>query len=149
MMISTRRSTTRAVMLTIVLQAAALAQTHQQPVTANLCEVVASPVRYNKRVLTVEGILSPSEHSLALYNPSCKPKEGFDVTIEALLPTAWVSLPNGKKLQKFLKSGKEASVRVTGTFETGDGRYGPDVARFRFVISEIASVEKAPPGVKR
>jgi hypothetical protein len=130
-------------MLAIILQATASAQTHQVPVTANLCEVVASPDVYNNRVLTVEGILFPSEHSLSLYNSSCKPKEGYDVTIQAVLPPAWESLPNGKQLRKFLHRGKSASVKLIGTFESGAYSYGPDGARFRFVISEISSVEPA------
>jgi len=130
-------------MLAIILQATASAQTHQAPVTANLCEVVASPDVYNKKVLTVEGILFPSEHSLSLYIPSCKPKEGFDVTMQAVLPPAWESLPNGKQLRKFLHRGRNAGVRLTGIFESGRYSYGPDGARFRFVVSEITSVEKA------
>lgn len=36
-----------AIILAIVLQATASAQTHQQPVTAKLCEVVASPNEYD------------------------------------------------------------------------------------------------------
>jgi hypothetical protein len=36
-------------------------------------------------------------------------------------------------------------VKLTGTFESGAGRYGPDAAQFRFTISEISSVKKAPP----
>jgi hypothetical protein len=95
--------------------------------------------------VTVEGILFPSEHSLALYSPSCKPTEKFDVSIQAVLPTGWESFPNGKQLRKFLKRGKPASVTVTGMFESGADRYGPDVARFRFTITAISSVEKAPP----
>ena len=130
------------VMLAIVLWATAPAQTRQQPVTTNLCDVVVSPDVYNGRALTVAGILVPSEHSLGLYSPECKPKYGFDVTIQAVLPAAWESLPNGKQLRKFLKRGKEARVKLTGTFESAAGRYGPDAARFRFAVSEIPSAEK-------
>ena len=141
-MMSSRSSTIRVVMLAIILQATASAQTHQQPATTNLCEAVASPDGYNKKVLTVEGILSPSEHSLALYSASCKPREGFNVTVQAVLPADWESMRNGKRLRKLLQSHKEARVKLTGTFETGAGPYGPDVAQFRFVVSEISSVDK-------
>jgi hypothetical protein len=64
----TRSSMFRAILLAIVLQATAYAQNHQEPVTANLCEVVASPAAYNKKMMSVEGILLSSKHSLALYN---------------------------------------------------------------------------------
>jgi len=143
-MMNSRSSMFKVVLLAMILQATALAQTHQQPVTANICEVVESPDGYNEKVLTVEGILLPSEHSLALYSPSCKPKEGFNVTIQAVLPPAWESLPNGKQLRKLLHHGKSARVTLTGVFENGGYSYGPDAAKFRFVISEISSVGNAP-----
>jgi hypothetical protein len=132
-------------MLTIMLTVAASAQTPQQPVTANLCEVVASPDVYNGKMLSVEGILLPGEHSVLLYSPSCKPKESLDVGIQAVFPPDWVSSPNGKQLHKLFNHRTNASVKLIGTFESGAGRYGPDVARFRFTITEISSVKKAPP----
>jgi hypothetical protein len=113
----------------------------------NFCNVVASPSDYNRKALSVEVIRWPSDHSLSLYGATCVPKEGYDVTTQAILPAAWESLPNGKKLRKFLHRGKSASVKLVGTFEGDAHRYGPDGARFRFVISEISSVEKAPPDV--
>ncbi len=142
---SNRTSTARTVILAIMLTVAASAQTPQQPVTANLCEVVASPDGYNGKMLSVEGILLPGEHSVLLYSPSCKPKESLDVGIQAVFPPDWVSSPNGKQLHKLFNHRTNASVKLIGTFESGAGRYGPDVARFRFTITEISSVEKAPP----
>jgi hypothetical protein len=133
-------------MVATILQAAVSAQVRPEPVVANLCEVVASPADYNKKVLSIEGILFPSEHSLLLYSPSCRPKVGFATGIDAVLPTEWQSLRNGKQLRKFLHRRKRASVKLIGTFESGAYSYGPDGARFRFVISEITSVEKAPYG---
>jgi hypothetical protein len=132
-------------MLALILQSAASAQTHPEPVAANLCEVVKSPDGYNGKVLSVEGVLLPGEHSTLLYSPSCKPRESFDVGIQVVFPTEWVNQPNGKELTKLLRRGKSASVKLTGTFESGAGRYGPDAAQFRFTISEISSVKKAPP----
>ena len=82
---------------------------------------------------------------IMLYSPSCKPKEGFDVGIQALLPPGWVSSPNGKQLHKLFSHKTNASVKLVGTFESGPGRYGPDADKFRFTISEISSVKKAPP----
>ncbi len=133
-----------AVLLATILPAAS-AQSPQQPVTANLCEVVASPDRYNGKVLSVAGILLPGEHSVLLYSPSCKPNEGFDVGIQALFPPGWVASPNGKQLHKLFSHRTNASVKLIGTFESGPGRYGPDVDKFRFTIREISSVKKAPP----
>jgi hypothetical protein len=135
-----------AVLLAIMLQAAASPQTRLEPVTANLCNVLVSPAVYNQKVVAVEGVLSPSIHSLFLSSPSCKPKEGLDLTTQAVLPPSWESLPNGKQLRNFLHRGKSASVKLIGTFEADAHRYGPDGARFRFTITGILSVEKAPPG---
>jgi hypothetical protein len=129
-------------MLAVILQAAASAQTGSEPVAANLCDVFVSPAAYNHKVVLVEGVISPSFHSLFLSSPSCRPKETLDFTTEVILPD---SLPNGKPLRKFLHRGKSASVKMIGTFEADTQRYGPDGARFRFVIREISSVEKAPP----
>ena len=146
-MISIRTgSLIRGFMLATILQAVVSAQVRPEPVTANLCEVVASPSAYNKKVLSVEGILYPGEHSLTLYSPSCFPKVDSDTGINAMLPPEWESLPKGKQLRKFLHRGKSASVKLIGTFESGAYSYGPDGARFRFVIREITSVEKAPYG---
>jgi hypothetical protein len=128
--------------LAIILQVTAPAQMHEQPLTANLCEVLASPDTYSGRVLTVAGTLVPSEHSLALYSPECKPRHGFDVTIQVVLPTGWESLSNGKQLRKLLRRGKKARVTLTGTFESGISRFGPDAARFRLAATEIPSAEK-------
>jgi hypothetical protein len=135
----------KAALLAIILQPAS-AQSLQQPVIANLCEVVASPDRYSGKVLSVEGVLLPGEHSVLLYSPSCKPKESFDVGIQAVFPPEWASSPNGKQLHKLLNHRAKASVKLIGTFESGTGRYGPDAARFRFTIREISSAKKAPRG---
>jgi len=143
---NSRSLTIRAVALAVILQATASAQTYQQPVTANLCEVVASPDRYNGKLLSVDGILIPGEHSVLLYSPSCKPTESLDVGIQAVFPLEWVSSPNGKQLHKLFSKRMNASVKLTGTFESGTGRYGPDAARFRFTIREISSVQKAAAG---
>ena len=139
---NSRSSAIGATMLAVLSLASASAQTREQPLTANLCEVVASPDVYNKRALTVEGILSPGEHSLALYSSSCQPRAGFNVTVQAVLPSEWESLRNGKRLRKFLRARKQAHVKLSGTFQAGSDPYGPDVAQFRFMVSELFSVEK-------
>jgi hypothetical protein len=119
------------------------AQTSSSPAATNLCAVVTSPAEYNERVLSVEGILHPSEHALTLYSATCEPKEGFDVTTLAVLPSKWASLPNGKRLEKILRHGKNALVKVSGTFQIESSNYGIDEARFRFTITEIISVKPA------
>lgn len=131
--------------LALILCGVASAQARPEPVEVELCKVVASPGKYDGKLLSVEGILSPSEHSLVLYSPSCKPREGLDVGIQAVFPPAWDSWPLAKQLQRILRSRKNAHVRVSGTFESGIDRYGPDVDRFRFTITEISSVKKTPP----
>jgi hypothetical protein len=130
-------------MLATILQAAVSAQVRPEPVAANLCDVFRSPAVYNQKVLSVEGVLFPSFHSVFLLSPSCMPREDLHVTTEAILPPSWDSSRNGKKLRKFLHRRKSASVKLIGTFEYSGYGYGPDGTRFRFVISEISSVERA------
>jgi len=131
-------------MLATILQAAVSAQVRPEPVAANLCDVFRSPVVYNQKVLSVEGVLFPSPHCVYLLSRSCMPKEDLHVTTEAILPPSWDSSRNGKKLRKFLHRGKSASVKLIGTFEYSGYGSGPCGTRFRFVISEISWVGKAP-----
>ncbi len=146
MMSSSRSSIVRYFALAVILQAGASAQTGTGPVTANLCDIFTSPAEYNHKVVSVEGVISPSIHSLFLSSPACNGKEDADFTTQAVLPPSWETLPNGKALRKFLHRRKSASVKLTGTFEADSQRYGPDGARFRFAISGISSVGAAPPG---
>lgn len=121
------------------------AQRRSEPASVNLCDVFSSPAKYNHNELSVEGIITPSFHSVFLSSPSCKSEKDADFTTQAVLPSSWESLPNGKELRKFLRRGKSARVKLIGMFEADAERYGPDGARFRFVISGISSVAKAPP----
>jgi hypothetical protein len=116
----------------------------QVPAEIDLCKLVAAPSEYNGKVLTVEGILYPGDHSLALYSTVCAPKEGSDVSMQAVLPEDWRSQPIGRRLSSFLKKRRPARVKATGLFESTGGRYGPDIARFRFTINAISSVGPAP-----
>jgi len=50
----------RTIVLATTLQAAVSAQVRPEPVAVSLCKVVASPGDYNKKVLSIEGILFPS-----------------------------------------------------------------------------------------
>lgn len=108
----------------------------------NFCDVVASPTEYYGQVLSVEVILWPGEHVLTLFGVSCVPKEGYDVTTQAILPANVESLPNGKKLGRILKRQRPAKVEVVGIFESREQRYGLDATRFRFSISQINSVSE-------
>jgi hypothetical protein len=108
----------------------------------NFCDVVASPTEYYGQVLSVEVILWPGEHVLTLFGAACVPKEGYDVTTQAILPANVESLPNGKKLGKILKRQRPAKVEVVGIFENREQRYGLDATRFRFSISQINSVSE-------
>jgi hypothetical protein len=138
----------RALLLLASLQFAASAQTDRSAVV-DFCQVVTSPAKYDKQVVSIEGILSPGEHSTVFYNASCIPKEGFDTRIFPMLPPDWSSSPKGKKLAKIFRNGKDARVTLSGRFEGSGGPYGPDVAPFRFSVSEIMSVEKSPTAVSR
>jgi hypothetical protein len=127
--------------LLLIFIAAQLSSSQQLPEEIDLCKVVAASSEYNGKLLAVEGVLYSGDHSLALYSPSCAPKEGSDVSMQAILPAAWESWPKSKRLRVLLNKHKPAHVKVTGLFESGADRYGPDIARFRFTITEISSVE--------
>jgi hypothetical protein len=133
----------RVLLFIACLQFAVSAQTDRPPVVG-FCQVVTSPAKYDKQVLSMEGILSPGEHSLVFYNASCTPKEGSDYRILAVLPPDYDSSPNGKRLSKILRRRKDARVTLSGRFESSGGPYGPDVAPFRFSVSEIMLVEESP-----
>ena len=134
----------KTLLLALIFMAPQLSSSRQLPVEIDLCKLVAASSEYNGKVLTVEGVLYPGDHSLALYSPSCAPKEGSDVSMQAVLPMAWESWPKSNRLRVLLNKRRPAHVKVTGLFESGADRYGPDVTRFRFTISEIFSVEAAP-----
>lgn len=134
----------KTLLLALIFMAPQLSSSRQLPVEIDLCKLVAASSEYNGKVLTVEGVLYSGDHSLALYSPSCAPKEGSDVSMQAVLPMAWESWPKSKRLRVLLNKRRPAHVKVTGLFESGADRYGPDVTRFRFTISEIFSVEAAP-----
>jgi hypothetical protein len=128
--------------LVILLARLAEAQPQREPRKVDFCDVVASPTNYYGQLLSVEVIVWPSEHVLTLFGAECVPKEGYDVTTQAILPANWESLASGKKLKEILKSQRPAKVRVIGIFERREERYGLDATRFRFSISQIDSVSK-------
>ena len=115
------------------------AQAPTEPKKVDFCDVVASPSHYYGRTLSVEVILWPREHLLSLFGAACVPREGSNVTTEAVLPAKWESRPNGRKLRKILKRGRPAKVTVIGIFER-NGQW--DGTRFRFTISKIKAVSK-------
>jgi len=130
------------VALTLLAPIGAIAQIQTDAQAVNFCDVVGSAARYNGHALSVEVILWPSEHSLSLYGAACVPREGYNVTTQAILPSAWESQPNGRKLRGILEHHRPAKVLVVGIFESLGGPYGPDAARFRFSISKITSVSE-------
>ena len=133
-----------AVAFVTVFHAGGSAQTKTEAVSVDLCRMIASPNDYKAMTVSVRGVLSPGEHLLALYSPSCEPKAGVNLLIEAVLPPMWESLQRGKDLRKLLQKGKSASVELIGVFESGDSPYGPEAAKFRFMIQEISWVKKVP-----
>ena len=113
--------------------------------THDICSVVDSPSSYDHQKIEVQAILSPSQHSLGIFGAGCLPTASQDVTTEAILPTSWDENEAGRKLRTILRHGRNARVQVVGIFESVNSRYGPDVARFRFTVSEIESVTEAGP----
>jgi hypothetical protein len=63
------------VVLTVFAALRSEAQTSAETPVVNVCDVVASPADYNRKLLSVTVILSPSDHSLSLYGTECVPKE--------------------------------------------------------------------------
>lgn len=118
-------------------------QTLQEPQRVDFCQVVAAPENYNQKPLLIDAILSPGEHSLLLYGATCVPREDYNVTTQAILPDSWNSTEAGKKLSKILRHHHNAKVELVGTFESVGGPFGPDVARFRFSISQVKSAGEA------
>jgi hypothetical protein len=119
--------------------------TQMEPKRIDFCEVVAFPANFYGQALSIDVILWPSEHVLTLFGEACVPKEGYDVTTQAILPANWPSLPKGKKLEGMLKWQKPAKVEVVGIFESREQQYGLDATRFRFSISQINSVSNYQP----
>ena len=83
----------------------------------------------------------PGEHTLSLFGADCL-RLGYDRLTEAQLPSNWLALQNGRALRRILRQHLSAKVKLIGTFESSKGRYGPDGARFQFLISRIMSVSK-------
>lgn len=135
------RSKVGAIILTLVLPICSTGQTSLEPKKVNFCDVVALPEEYDEKLLSTEVILQSGFHSLFLYSASCAPKDGFDVTTQAILPDGWESLPIGKKLSKIMKHGRPAKVQVVGIFRSTIKR-GLEGQRFRFMISLINSASR-------
>ena len=85
---NSRSSMANAVMLMIILTVAVSARAQPESITANLCDVLSSPAEYNHKVVSVEGVISPSIHSLFLSSPRCR-QENADFTTQAVLPASW------------------------------------------------------------
>ena len=115
------------------------AQAIPEPQIVDYCEVVTLPSNFEGKVLSVEAILVPGEHSLSLFGLTCL-QLGYNRITAAILPSDWLSLRNAKKLSKILQHHHSAKVNVVGMFESDKGPYGPDGDRFQFTISEIRSV---------
>ena len=94
-------------------------QSQTEPERLKFCDVVASPLDYDGKLLSVEVTVQPGLHSLSLYSSECASNEDFDVTTQAILPDGWESLPNGKKLSRIISHGRPAEVQLVGTFIIG------------------------------
>jgi hypothetical protein len=127
-------------LLAVLVGVCVAAKSYEEQSKMDFCAVVASPAGYDGKTFSADVILWPSEHSVSLFGSACRPREGDDVTTQAVLPPAWESLPYGKKLRSFLKRHRSAKVELVGTFSSDGERYGPDAARFRFSIVRLISV---------
>ena len=116
-------------------------ETIPEPQIVNYCEVVTLPNDYDGKVLSVDVVLVPGEHTLSLFGADCL-RLGYDRVTDAQLPNNWTTLPNGRALKGILRQHLSARVKLIGTFDSSRGPYGPDGARFQFSISRILSVSK-------
>ena len=116
-------------------------ETIPEPQNVNYCEVVTLPNDYDGKVLSVDVVLVPGEHSLSQFGADCL-HFGYGRVTEAQLPNNWTTWPNGRALSRILRRHLSAKVKLIGTFDGSQGPYGPDGARFQFSISRIISVPK-------
>jgi hypothetical protein len=122
----------------------------QAPMRANVlfCEIVSHPENYHATVVSTEALAWPGYHSLAFYDPTCKPTEENNLSTQMVLPDAFTSTSLGKKLSKALRRNHAAKVGVVGKFYATGGPYGPDGAKFRFVVERIDSVAEVSKPVR-
>ena len=106
-------------------------ETIPEPQIVNYCEVVTLPNDYDGKVLSVDVVLVPGEHSLSLFGADCL-HFGYGRVTEAQLPNNWTTWPNGRALSRILRRHLSAKVKLIGTFDGSQGPYGPDGARFQF-----------------
>jgi hypothetical protein len=104
------------------------------------CEMVSHPENFDGKVVSPVALALSGYHSLAFYDPTCKPTEENNVTTQMTLPDSFTSTSLGKKLSRVLRREHTAKVSVLGKFYGTGGPYGPDVAKFRFVVERIVSV---------
>jgi hypothetical protein len=131
----------------ILLAATAFHGAGQMPVqtasrSANFCDVVKAPERFENRVIATKGILLPGEHSLGFYDPACKPTETNKISTQGVLDSAIGPKRLADKLRKLFRKQTPAEVEVEAVFHSEGGPFGADVARFRIVIQHLTSVQK-------
>jgi hypothetical protein len=107
----------------------------------SVCDLVESADRYDKRTVFTEGLMVPSEHSVGLYSPQCRPTEKNDFTAQVTFDAGWDKSAQGRNLTKLLRKQRTAKVRVEGVFLASGGPYGPDRARFRFVVNHVLTAK--------
>jgi hypothetical protein len=117
-------------------------QTAAQPEKVEFCQVVASPTKYNMKSMSVVVTYWPGVEDApsVLYGSSCRPREGFDVRTEPVLPEYWKTLPNGKALARIIKQHHPATVELVGTFRVREGPFDPNAFPFSFAITRIARI---------
>ena len=110
-------------------------QSQTEPERLKFCDVVASPLDYDGKLLSVEVTVQPGLHSLSLYSSECASNEDFDVTTQAILPDGWESLPNGKKLSRIISHGavqpKYNSLAPLGAVFRADKMDSGSASRFQ------------------
>jgi hypothetical protein len=124
------------ILLAVVSTSRAVGETTPEPLNVNYCKVVTLPKDYDGKVLSVDVVLVPGEHTLSLFGADCL-RLGCHRVTEAQLPNNWIALPNGRALSHILARHLSAKVKLIGTFDSFRGSYGPDGASFQFSISRI------------
>ncbi|MGC2657450.1 MAG: hypothetical protein WA324_05705 [Bryobacteraceae bacterium] len=106
------------------------------------CDILKSPELFNKKSIVTEGVLLPGEHSVAFYNPHCMPSESNKVNTQGVLENSARPEALVRKVQRLFRKQAPAKIEAAGVFYSDGGPFGPDVARFRFVIQRLKSVQK-------
>jgi hypothetical protein len=115
----------------------------KQGIRVPFCTLVSNPIDFDQKKAVTSAIISAGYHSVIAYDLKCMPTEMNNVSTEVEISDSVVPGNLLKKLQRYLKHHKNATVVFEGVFKARGGPYGSDAARFRFTVTELISVRES------